>query len=108
MLRSCVVSGRGFIRITGLGEDHNFATTSRSHRGALLPQSDSRNYNKIYTSETTEEETAWKRSELVGAGEKKQKTKRVYIFESYLRESVATSAADYFISCDANFSNYRS
>lgn len=107
MLRSCVVSGRGFIRITGLGEDHNFATTTRSHRGALLSQSDSRNYNKIYTSETTKEETAWKRSELFGAGEE-QKTKRVYIFESYLRESVATSAADYFISCDANFSKYRS
>lgn len=79
MLRFCVVSGRGFIRITGLGEDHNFATTSRSHRAALLSQSDSRNYNKIYPSETTKEETAWKRSELVGAG---GKTKRVYIFES--------------------------
>lgn len=68
MLRFCVVSGRGFIRITGLGEDHNFATTSRSHLAALLSQSDSRNYNKIYPSETTKEETAWKRSELVGAG----------------------------------------
>lgn len=71
MLRFCVVSGRGFIRITGLGEDHNFATTSRSHREALISQSESRNYNKIYPSETTKEETAWKRSELVGAGGKK-------------------------------------
>lgn len=105
MLRFCVVSGRGFIRITGLGEDHNFATTSRSHRAALLSQSDNRNYNKIYPSETTKEET-WKRSELVGAGGGKLSV-CIYLKASE-RNQWQTSAAEYFISCDANFSKYTS
>lgn len=78
MLRFCVVSGRGFIQITGHGEEHNLARTTSSPEPLLFPFKNRNKPQQKTKTPTTfrlhQEEATWKRSEVVRVG-----AVRVYI-----------------------------